>query len=161
MTSVSPFQFHQSVSSVLSPSVGVTLWLVVYAFLLILLVGIGAGLLPSFIRRSNIVVTILASVGIAIPTFVAAMILIQVFALKLGWFPTSGSGSGSFWPARLAPDPPGHRSGAVLVGVRRADLPGEHAGAGGLEHVETARESRAASVMVFRNTSSATRPCRS
>ena len=57
-------------------------------------VGIGAGLLPSFVRRSNVVVTVLASVGVAIPTFVAAMILIQVFALDLGWFPTTGSGSG-------------------------------------------------------------------
>jgi peptide/nickel transport system permease protein len=144
------FQFHQSVSSVLAPSVGVTLWLVVYASLLILLVGIGAGLLPSFIRRSNIVVTILASVGIAIPTFVAAMILIQVFALNLEWFPTTGSGSGSFgqrvWHLTLPAIALALSWSAYVAQITRASVREQER----LEHVDTARGRGLSSVMVFR-----------
>lgn len=144
------FQFHQSVSSVLAPRVGVTLWLVVYASLIILVVGIGAGLLPSFIRRSNLVVTILASVGVAIPTFVAAMILIQVFALDLGWFPTTGSGSGSagqrIWHLTLPAIALALSWSAYVGQITRASVREQER----LEHVDTARGRGLPPTMVFR-----------
>lgn len=143
-------QFHQSVSSVLAPRVGVTLWLVGYASLLIIVMGIGAGLLPSFVRGSNVVVTVLASVGVAVPTFVAAMILIQIFALNLGWFPTTGAGSGSvgqrIWHLTL-PAIALALSWAAYVGqITRASIREQER----LEHVDTARGRGLPPVMVFR-----------
>ena len=66
----------------------------------------------------------------AIPSFVAAIILISVFAVRLGWFPTFGAGSGLadrlyhlFLPVDRAvadvhrPGRPGH----ALVDARRAE----------------------------------------
>jgi peptide/nickel transport system permease protein len=37
-------------------------------------------------------VLVVGSVGIAIPSFVAAIVLIGLFAVDLGWFPVFGSG---------------------------------------------------------------------
>jgi peptide/nickel transport system permease protein len=143
-------QFHQSVSSLLAPRVVVSLWLVVYASLIIMIVGIGAGLLPSFVRRSNVVVTVLASVGIAVPTFVAAMILIQVFALDLGWFPTTGSGSGGVGQRVSHLTLPAIAlalSWSAYVGqITRASVRQQER----LEHVDTARGRGLPPLMVFR-----------
>ena len=48
----------------------------------------------SVAARLGIGATILAAVGIATPVFVAAIMLITVFAVELGWFPVFGSGEG-------------------------------------------------------------------
>src|SRR5215471_11468118 len=69
-------QFRQSVSSLLTPRIGVTVALVTFAFLLILVFGIGLGLLPSLHRYLRWPVVVVSSLGVAIPTFVAALILI-------------------------------------------------------------------------------------
>lgn len=87
-------QFRQGVSSLLTPRLGVTAELVVFAFLLILVFGIGLGMLPSVHRYLTWPVVLVTSLGVAVPTFVAALILIEIFALKLGWFPVLGSSSG-------------------------------------------------------------------
>ncbi|MHB1431438.1 MAG: ABC transporter permease, partial [Streptosporangiaceae bacterium] len=89
-------QFHQSVSSLLAPRILTTVELVAYAALVIMLLGIGLGLLPSALPRLNIAVTVTASLGIAVPAFVAALVLVEIFALKLGWFPAVGPGTGGF-----------------------------------------------------------------
>jgi ABC-type dipeptide/oligopeptide/nickel transport systems, permease components len=39
-------------------------------------------------------VNLFSSIGLAVPSFVAAIILITVFAVQLGWFPVLGPGSG-------------------------------------------------------------------
>jgi len=87
-------QFHQSVSSLLAPRIPVTLELVGYATVVILVLGIGLGLLPSLLPRLNALVTVVAGIGIAVPTFVAALVLVEIFALRLGWLPAVGAGSG-------------------------------------------------------------------
>jgi len=89
-------QFHQSVSSLLAPRIATTLDLVAFASLIIFVLGLGLGLLPSALPRLNVLVTVIASAGIAIPTFVAALILVEIFALRLGWFPAVGAGTGGF-----------------------------------------------------------------
>ena len=65
-----------------------------YASLLICLIGIGLGLLaglrPGRLDTSTLVVT---AVSAAIPAFVAAIVLILVFAVQLGWFPALGNGT--------------------------------------------------------------------
>ena len=86
---------HQDVSSLITPRIGTTVFLIVYAALLILLFGVALGLVSS-LRKGHTDTVILAttSVGTAIPSFVAAIVLIWFFALKLGWLPALGSGSG-------------------------------------------------------------------
>jgi peptide/nickel transport system permease protein len=87
--------FHQDVSSLLSPRIGTTFFLVVFASLLIVLFGVGLGLLSGLGRRSTrTAVTVGTAVGMGIPSFVASILLIALFSVQLGWFPVTGSGSG-------------------------------------------------------------------
>ena len=58
------------------------------------------------------------TVSAAIPAFVAAIVLILVFAVKLGWFPALGNGDGLRRPAQ-APHAAGDRAGDVVAGARR------------------------------------------
>jgi peptide/nickel transport system permease protein len=56
-----------------------------------LLVGIGAGLRPGKVDASMMLA---ATAAMAVPAFVAAVVLITVFAVDAGWFPVFGSGRG-------------------------------------------------------------------
>ncbi len=79
---------REPVSSLLSPRIGVTFTLVVMAALLIVAGGIVLGVLAGVRgRRTDGVVLSVTTIGLAIPSFVTATILIDYFALKLGWFP--------------------------------------------------------------------------
>lgn len=70
----------------------VTLVIVTFAMMLSLLLGIPLGILASSRPRSLIdsFVTTFASVGIALPSFWLAMIMVSLFALTFQWFPVSG-----------------------------------------------------------------------
>ncbi|GAB3616603.1 ABC transporter permease [Okibacterium endophyticum] len=87
------FTFRDDVSAILAPRIGTTLTLVAMAAILILVIGIALGTLGGMSRRLRPLVSALIGVGIALPTFVAAVLLIGVFAVGLGWFPTYGAGS--------------------------------------------------------------------
>ncbi|WP_405539300.1 ABC transporter permease [Streptomyces sp. NBC_00075] len=87
-------QYQQSVSSLLGPRVGQTLALVGLTALLILVGGIGAGIAGALSRPGSAALTMLSGVGVAVPSFVAATLLIQVFALWLGWLPAISTGVG-------------------------------------------------------------------
>lgn len=89
-------QFRENISSLLAGKIATTFLLVAYAFVIVLIFGIGVGLLPSLARRLNGIVTVVLSVGIALPSFIAALILIQVVSLELGWLPVLGTTGGSF-----------------------------------------------------------------
>ena len=71
-----------------------TAGLVLYASLIILALGIGmgvlAGLRPGFLDTS---VLVTSAISAAIPSFVAAIVLIALFAVKLRWFPALGNGT--------------------------------------------------------------------
>jgi peptide/nickel transport system permease protein len=86
---------RQEVSDIITQRATVTLGLVLYASLLILAFGIGLGVLaalrPGVTDTSVIVAT---TISAALPAFVAAIILLLVFAVNLGWFPATGEGSG-------------------------------------------------------------------
>jgi peptide/nickel transport system permease protein len=86
---------REPVSSLVGGRLPTTLALVVYASLLVLIVGLALGLLGAVGRpavdRSVMAIT---SVGIAVPTFVAAALLISVLSVALGWFPVVGVGDG-------------------------------------------------------------------
>lgn len=73
----------------------ITIFLVIYASILIVVAGISLGVL-SALRPGKLDTVIMAvtNIGTAVPTFVAGIILLAVFAVKLNWFPVFGSGSG-------------------------------------------------------------------
>lgn len=89
-------QYRDDVSDVLLARLPVTLELITYAGLIILVLGLAAGIVASVSRGSTTDRSILVSVTAfgAIPPFVAAIALTSVFAVGLGWFPSFGSGDG-------------------------------------------------------------------
>ena len=106
-----------------------TLIVVAGALLLSLLVGIPLGILAAT-RAGSIVdgaVSMVASLGVAMPNFWLGMVLVSVFALGLGWLPATGS-------APLSADP--------LGAVRHAVLPAVAVSAGGIADI--ARQVRSA-----------------
>lgn len=91
-------QFRQDVATVIGDRLPVTLGLVVMAGIMIAIVGLTAGIIAALNRGklADRAILIFLTVLGAIPSFVGSIILIAVFAVGLGWFPTFGSGTG-FW----------------------------------------------------------------
>ncbi|MGG5822732.1 ABC transporter permease [Falsiroseomonas sp. HW251] len=79
--------------------VGATLELVSVALLIAVVLGVSGGLVAASLkdRLADHVVSALAVLGQSMPSFWLGLLLIQAFALELGWLPTSGSGT----PAHL------------------------------------------------------------
>lgn len=84
--------YRQSVWSLLSPRIVTTLLLDLYATVLVAIFGVSLGILATRVRRVNGLVTLLTGTLIGLPSFVAAVLLIQLFAVQLGWFPAIGAG---------------------------------------------------------------------
>ena len=88
---------RQDVSTLIAQRIGTTIQLVLYASILIVIVGIGLGVLGGLKRGfADTVVIVVTTIGAAVPTFVAAIVLLSVFAVQLGWFPALGTGDGLF-----------------------------------------------------------------
>lgn len=89
--------YRTSVALRLRAAAPVTIFLVLYSSVLIIVVGIGLGVL-SALRPGKLDTIIMAitNVGTAVPTFVAGIILLALFGVKLNWFPVYGAGSGFF-----------------------------------------------------------------
>ncbi|XVU27860.1 ABC transporter permease [Actinoplanes sp. CA-054009] len=85
---------RQPVTDLIGPRLTTTLLLVIMAALLVVVVGVGLGLTGGLSRRGRALIPALVALGVAVPGFVAANALIGIFAVKLGWFPTFGSGDG-------------------------------------------------------------------
>jgi peptide/nickel transport system permease protein len=132
-------EFHEPVTDVLGPRLETTFFLVLYAGLLIAVVGIGLGILAARAGRGvDGTITAATTVGLATPAFVAAVGLTLVFAVKLGWFPVFGSGGG--FTGRIShltlPAVALAIGGVALIArITRAAVKTELAS----EHVETAR----------------------
>jgi len=88
------FLYRQPVASLIGGRVLNTVFLVVYASILIIVGGVALGLLAALRRRTGVVITVGTSIGLATPSFVAAIILITIFAVNLKWFPVFGAGTG-------------------------------------------------------------------
>jgi len=86
---------RENVSTLIASRIWTTAALVLYASVIIALIGIGlgivAGLRPGAVDTSALAGTALTA---AIPSFVAAIVLILLFAVRLRWFPALGNGSG-------------------------------------------------------------------
>jgi peptide/nickel transport system permease protein len=131
-------QLRENVSTIIAQRAWITLSLVLYASILIVLVGIGLGLLagirPGWLDTSVLVVSSMAA---AIPAFVAAIVLTMVFSVSLGWFPSLGTGSGfadNVWHLTLPAIALAVSSIAIVARVTRAAVREE----AGKEHVQTA-----------------------
>ncbi|OFE17068.1 ABC transporter permease [Humibacillus sp. DSM 29435] len=70
----------------------VTLWLVVTAMVVALVVAIPVGTVMAVRHRqvSGLALSAVSQLGVAIPAFLAGILLITVFAVKLGWLPANG-----------------------------------------------------------------------
>jgi len=111
-----------------------TLVIVIGALALSLLIGIPLGIAAATHAHSRIdtFVTNLASLGIAVPSFWLAMILLSIFSLHFHWFPATGAVpiSENFWGS-----------------IRHATLPALALAASGV--AEVARQLRSALIEVL------------
>ncbi len=117
---------RQDVGNMLATRLPTTLTLVLMASLVILLFGIGFGIIAG--TRDGVVdkIVILGSnIGFAVPTFFAALTLMSVFSVGLGWFPVYGSGSGFFdrvWHLTLPALALALPSAAVVARITRTSI---------------------------------------
>jgi peptide/nickel transport system permease protein len=88
------FVYATSAMGVILERLPATLELAVCAMLIAILVGLPLGLLAGLRPRSLIGKTIMtvSIFGFSLPTFWVGLMLIMVFAVQLGWLPTSGRG---------------------------------------------------------------------
>ncbi len=88
-------QYKEPVTTLISQRIGLSAELVLYAALLIVVFGIGlgifAGLKPG---AADKLIGATSTVLTSTPSFVAAIVLIYIFAVDLHWFPALGSGTG-------------------------------------------------------------------
>jgi peptide/nickel transport system permease protein len=129
---------REPVSTLIGERAGVTIQLVLYAALLIVVLGVGLGILAGLRKGwldQAIVVT--TTVGAATPSFVAAILLLSVFAVNLGWLPALGAGNGFAERIQHLTLPAvalALSALAIVVRVTRASVRTEM----GREHVQTA-----------------------
>lgn len=83
----------RSVTDLLTEALPPTIGLIGCALLLGIILGGGLALLATYTRRAWLRQILLAvpPLGISLPTFWVGLMLIQVFAFNLGWFPAIGS----------------------------------------------------------------------
>jgi peptide/nickel transport system permease protein len=131
--------FRQPVGPLVGARIETTALLVAMAAILILAVGIAAGAVAALRGgAADSGVLVIGSIGIAIPSFVAAIVLIALFAVDLGWFPVFGAGTGlpdRLWHLTLPAIALALSSTAFVARVTRTTMREELA----REHVETAR----------------------
>ena len=129
---------RENVSTLITQRIGTTAGLVLYTSILIVILGVGLGLIgglrPGWIDTSVIVTT---AVSAALPSFVAAIVLILLFSVNLGWFPALGNGAdfwGTVYHLTLPAVALAASSLAIVARVTRASVREEFA----REHVQTA-----------------------
>ncbi len=78
----------QDISPLIIDRLQVSLILVGCSIVLSLLIAIPLGVLAA--RRGGAVISAASQIGIAIPSFLAGILLVSVFAVGLGWLPANG-----------------------------------------------------------------------
>ena len=131
--------FKDDVGALIGPRLSTTVLLVTYASLLIVVVGVVLGAVAGLRGgRLDAGITLTTTVGIAVPSFVVAIVLITVFAVGLGWFPTFGPGTGlldQVYHLTLPAIALSLGGWAYVARVTRTAV----RDVSGMEHVETAR----------------------
>jgi peptide/nickel transport system permease protein len=86
-----------SVGSIIGPRVLVTFWLMVYSVAISIVIAVPLAVV-SALRRNRPVdhgIRLFTMLTFAMPSFLLGLLLILIFGLDLGWFPTSGYGEGT------------------------------------------------------------------
>ena len=92
----------RSVNDIIAESFPVSLELGLESIFLALLVGVPAGVLAAYRRNRwpDRAVNLLTTLGVAVPSFVLSALLVEFFAMKLGWLPAAMWNS---WASRILP----------------------------------------------------------
>jgi peptide/nickel transport system permease protein len=107
-----------SVGSIIGPRVLVTFWLMLYSVAVSIIVAVPLAVL-SALRRNRPIdhgIRLFTMLTFAMPSFLLGLLLILIFGLDLGWFPTSGYGEGVLGHFRSLTLP------AVTVGLYLAPI---------------------------------------
>ena len=85
-------QDARPVGDILGDALGITFSLALVAFVLAMVLGISAGALAALKkgRWPDRAVTLVASLGLAVPPFVLALVFVVPLALQRDWFPATG-----------------------------------------------------------------------
>lgn len=83
---------HAPIGSQINDRLLVSLWLVGTAMVIALLVAVPIGTLMAVRHRrlSGLLLSAASQVGVAVPAFLAGILLITLFAVKLRWLPANG-----------------------------------------------------------------------
>lgn len=141
--------YKSDIATLLAPRIGVTVSLVAYAAAIVAVVGVGSGILASRGGRLDRLVLVATSIGLAMPTFIVAILLVWIFARLLGWFPVLGAGDGGWdtvWHLTL----PALSLALVFIAYVSRIVRGALVAQQDLEHVETARVRGIPSGRIFR-----------
>ncbi|HET6379685.1 MAG TPA: ABC transporter permease [candidate division Zixibacteria bacterium] len=89
----------RSVNEIVADGIWTTVQLGVMAFLLAVIVGIPLGVIAALRQNAlpDYIATFISVLGITTPSFVIATLLMVVFSVTLGWFPTSGWRGPEYW----------------------------------------------------------------
>lgn len=108
-------------------AIPVTVFLGVYAFVLTIGVGVPLGIVAALRRRSLVDRGIVgvSVAGVSAPAFATGILLLYVFSVRLGWFPTVGAGEGfldRLWHLTLPALALALSAGALVVKITRAAM---------------------------------------
>lgn len=146
-------QFQASVSDVIASRLPTTLWLVGYAAVIILVVGliVGSWAAMTASAATDRAIVFGTSTLSAVPAFVAALLLMLCFAGVLRWFPAYGAGEPDFASRLSHLTLPAFALALTYVGliarITRASLKRE----GTADHVNVARIRGLSGFYVFRH----------
>jgi len=89
----------RTVNDIVGDGIGTTIHLGLMAFALSVVVGIPLGIFAALghNRWPDYLSTPVSIIGIATPSFVLAILLIVIFSITLGWFPTGGWKGPQYW----------------------------------------------------------------
>jgi oligopeptide transport system permease protein len=89
----------RTVNEIVADGIWNTVQLGIMAFVLAVVVGIPLGVIAALGHNKwpDYLSTSISIVGIATPTFVLAIMLVLLFSLYLGWFPTGGWKGPQYW----------------------------------------------------------------
>ena len=115
------FVDYAPVSEVIAKNMGISFAVALIATIFEFMIAIPLGITAATHQYSfrDYLVTVLAMIGISLPSFFFGQMLKNIFALELGWFPSQGtlSGAGSATGLALIPDYLAHMFLPILTVV--------------------------------------------
>jgi peptide/nickel transport system permease protein len=87
---------QRPVRDIVGPRIWPSVFLLLYGTLISLLVAVPLGVFSALYRNrpADHTIRVVATVGLAMPSFWFGLLLVELFSLQLGWLPVSGYGSG-------------------------------------------------------------------